>query len=238
MEKHGRKNLMPLIPKKKQSKLIPRIRHKTITQPIKKIDRQRDTIHQLYMGRLINTYLDMFGNIINGRINRAITRFRCLQQCNRAEMHEELYCKFKVKFAKAILERTIQLWRVTDRSMNVYIQRMIDRLIFDEVRSKSREYATRLDLHAITADPNIIIDDIANHSVSNEWLSLNRFSNAETDLLTKELYARLIQELEKYEPDKIPILMKIIDPNIDTNFSSPSVHSLKTTIKAILRDLR
>ena len=44
--------------------------------------------------------------------------------------------------------------------------------------------------------------------------------------------------LEQYEPEKLPLLRRILDTDSEVNFSSPSVHALKVTIKAILEDLR
>jgi hypothetical protein len=153
-------------------------------------------------------------------------------------MKEELNAKFQMKFSRAIIDRSIQLWRVTDKSMNLYIQTMVDRLITDEVRARSKEQSYCKDLHMLMENTDVILDDVGNNPVPMGWLSMNRFSDAESDMLTQELWERVLANLEQYEPEKLPLLRKILDTSSEVSFSSPSVHALKVTIKAILEDLR
>jgi hypothetical protein len=82
------------------------------------------------------------------------------------------------------------------------------------------------------------MDAVSNNPVPMGWLGTSRFSDAESDMLTQELWEKVLENLAKYEPEKIPILKKVLDPDSEVNFSSPSVHALKVTIRAILEDLR
>jgi hypothetical protein len=238
---------MPLVPKKrglipKKSTLVPKKRGllpkkaaiiaAASNMPMKNHARQDSHLH-----RMIGYYLKTFNNIISSRINRAVSKFRCLR-INPNEMKEELNAKFQMKFSRAIIDRSIQLWRVTDKSMNLYIQTMVDRLITDEVRARSKEQSYCKDLHMLMENTDVILDDVGNNPVPMGWLSMNRFSDAESDMLTQELWERVLANLEQYEPEKLPLLRKILDTSSEVSFSSPSVHALKVTIKAILEDLR
>jgi hypothetical protein len=238
---------MPLIPKKSaidsckhsgQSALIPKrngLQPKMsaiISANINHV--YNHTRKDKHLHDMITYYLKTFSNIINGRINKAINKYRCLQ-VRPAEMKEELIAKFQMKFSRAIIDRSIQLWRVTDKSMNVYIQTMVDRLITDEVRTKTREQSHCKDLTIVLEDPDILFNNINNNIAPTSWLN---GVNAESDMLVQELWEMVLTNLEKYEPDKLPILRRVLDPNTEVNFSSPSVHALKITIKAILKDLR
>lgn len=241
---------MPLKPKQPTTKLGLRpkrsaiVATKTLLKPKQSAIRAAKTFEIItkrpvdkFLHGKITYFLKTFNNIIVSRISRAINKYKCLQ-VRPAEMREELIAKFQMKFSRAIIDRSIQLWRVTDKSMNVYIQTMVDRLITDEIRSKSREQTYCKDLNIIVEDPDIIINNVGNNPVPMGWLGMNKFSDAESNMLTQELWENVLDNLAKYEPDKLPILRKVMDPDTDVNFSSPSVHSLKMTIKAILKDLR
>ena len=189
---------MPLVPKKrglipKKRGLIPK-KHGLVPKKAAVIAATKKNINNnprkdSHLHRMIGYYLKTFNNIISSRINRAVSKFRCLR-INPNEMKEELNAKFQMKFSRAIIDRSIQLWRVTDKSMNLYIQTMVDRLITDEVRAKSKEQSYCKDLHLLMDNTDIILDDVGNNPVPMGWLSMNRFSDAESDMMTQELWRK------------------------------------------------
>ena len=245
---------MPLIPKKSavianktngQTVLVPR-QHGLIPKKSAVIAANLAHVYghskkDHHLHKMITHYLKMFDNIINGRISHAISKYRCLQ-VQSLDVKEELHAKFQMKFSRAIIDRSIQLWRVTNKSMNVYISTMVDRLITDEIRSKSREQAYCKNINTVKENGvenfDIVMDAVSSNSALAGWLGTSRFSDAESDMMTQELWEKVLENLAKYEPEKLPILRKVLDPDTEVNFSSPSVHSLKLTIKAILEDLR
>jgi len=232
---------LKLIPKTKHLKLKPK---RLMLKPRKTIPRR--TIRESQ--RKIEEYIKEFSNIIFRRIRSACYRFPKL--LGDSDAVDELHSIALEKFTKAIRERYIQLWRANDKMINVYIQRMVERLIIDKIRRQRRyheRFITKQDSNRISPERHGVLTGAGtegdrhlnkSHACIQHNFVLQRPTSTEDQLITKELFFEILKRLGKYNPEGKELLLQLLDPNIDISMSSPRVHALKREVKVIMEALR
>jgi hypothetical protein len=210
-----KKNVLVLKPKKKDSTL-------SLT-PKKKLRPRKQNTH---IQNVITQYITDFHGVIYSHINKTAKRFPVLQ---REEIIEDMYSRFCEKFTAAIVNRTIQLWCINGKMMNVYIQQMVKNIGIDMIRTTFKHEGPSKRISLQDTDDNAAYSLASYHQPT---------INGEYAVMLQELYNKASAKLKEYNPDGYKLMQQLLDPQSNVNLSSPKVYNLKREFIAILESLK